>query len=603
MLKVTNLSKSFGTQVLFENAGFQMDRGDRLGLIGRNGHGKSTLFRLILGEDLPDGGQITRPNNYRVGHLEQHIRMTEKTVLAEASKGLQPGYENETWKVEKILAGLGFNPGESERDPTTFSGGYQIRINLAKVLVSEPDLLLLDEPTNYLDILSVRWLAGFLRKWPGELMLITHDRHFMDSISTHTLFIHRKQMRKVPGSTGKLLEQIRVEEEVHENARLNDEKKRKQEEKFINTFRSKASKATIVQSRIKMLEKRTRLEKLDNVANLGFSFRGAPFEAKVMLTVENLSFGYEADQPPLLTGVNLEIGKRDRIAIIGPNGRGKSTMMKLLAGELKPRSGQYKSHPQLKLGYYEQTHSHHLNPDRTVAEEIAEADPERDMRRARDIAGSMMFTGDQALKKTSVLSGGEKSRVCLGRLLIGPCHLLLLDEPTNHLDAESCEALMEALEKFEGAVVIITHHEGLLERVPDRLVVFQGGRHSLFEGTYPQFLRDVGWESEKGDSNFDSADNGGGAITKKEMRRLRAERLQSLAPLKAQVKEYEEAIEKAEMETETLKSSLAEACQVGDAPAIKEISVKLARLGETTVNLYQKLETATAEVESRENQG
>ena len=269
MLQVTNIEKSYGKQVLFDGVGFTVNPRERVGLVGRNGHGKSTLFRMILGEEHQDSGTITVPSGYTIGHLSQHIHFTEDTVLKEACLALPVNEDHidESYKAEAILHGLGFTNDDFDRSPSSLSGGYQVRLNLAKVLVSEPNLLLLDEPTNYLDIVSVRWLTQFLRGWRNEMIIITHDREFMDSVTTHTMIIHRCKMRKVAGSTSKLYDQILMEEEIYEKTRQNDEKKRKEVEQFINRFRAQATKASAVQSRVKALARHEKLDKLEEIKN------------------------------------------------------------------------------------------------------------------------------------------------------------------------------------------------------------------------------------------------------------------------------------------------------------------------------------------------
>jgi ATP-binding cassette subfamily F protein 3 len=354
MITVENLTKSFGAHVLFENISFKLNHRERVGLVGRNGHGKTTLFRIIAGEDGADSGNILIPKNYRLGYIRQHLDFKEDTVLAEGMRGLLPHEKDHHWKVEKILAGLGFSNEDLKRSPLEFSGGFQVRLNLAKVLVSEPDLLLLDEPTNYLDITSIRWIERFLNNWSHELMLITHDRSFMDKVVTHTIAIHRKKVRKVEGNTEKLYAQIAQEEEIHEKTRLNDERKRKEVELFISRFRAKARLANMVQSRIKTLGKMEKQDKLESIKALDFSFRSKPFQGKVALTVENLIFSYEADKP-LIKDFSVSIGAKDRVCVIGKNGKGKTTLIKLLGGILAPHSGQMTYNPNIVKGFYEQT--------------------------------------------------------------------------------------------------------------------------------------------------------------------------------------------------------------------------------------------------------
>src|SRR3990172_2950016 len=260
MIQANNLEKSYGRQLIFDDVSFTINPGERVGLVGRNGHGKTTLFRMILNEEHPDAGAIRIPNHYHIGHLSQHLKFTEQTVLQEACLSIPKTEDgrDESYKVKAILSGLGFASDDLELNPAALSGGFQVRLNLAKVLVSEPNLLLLDEPTNYLDIVSIRWLIQFLRNWKNELIIITHDRSFMDSVTTHTMAIHRCGIRKIAGPTENVYQQLLMEEEIYEKTRVNDEKKRNEIEQFINRFRAKATKAKAVQSRVKALQKKER---------------------------------------------------------------------------------------------------------------------------------------------------------------------------------------------------------------------------------------------------------------------------------------------------------------------------------------------------------
>ena len=496
MIKVENLSKSFADQVLFEDASFQINSRERIGLVGRNGHGKTTLFRLLVGEEHCSTGSITIARNYRIGYVRQHLKFTKDTVLQEAVQGLPEGEDHQHWKVEKVLAGLGFSPHDMQQNPHTFSGGYQIRLNLAKVLVSEPDLLLLDEPTNYLDITSIRWIERYLLNWPHELLLITHDRSFMDKLVTHTMGIHRKRIRKIPGTTDKYYTQLAQDEEVYEKTRVNDERRQKEVEQFITRFRAKARLANLVQSRVKLLEKMDKRDKLDTIKTLDFSFRSKSFQAKYAMYIHNLSFSYDP-QTPLIRDLSITVNPRDRICVIGKNGKGKTTLLKLLADTLTPNSGTITCSPTITKGVFEQTNIKTLVDSRTVVEEISFSHPGLDSQTAWNICGAMMFEDEHALKKISVLSGGEKSRVMLGKLLATPLNLLLLDEITNHLDMESCDALLAALDDFEGAVIMVTHNEMFLHALAQRLIVFQHDGAHVFEGTYQHFLDKEGWEDEE----------------------------------------------------------------------------------------------------------
>ncbi len=623
MLKINNLCKSYGGQILFEEVSFNVNPKERIGLVGRNGHGKTTLFRLILSLDSADSGSINIPKNYRIGYLKQHLDFTCDTILEEACLGLPEGQEHNAWRAEKILFGLGFSTADLNRPPSEFSGGFQVRLNLTKVLVSDPDMLLLDEPTNYLDIASIRWLERFLQAWKNELMLITHDRSFMDKVTTHTLGIHRKRVRKIEGNTAKLYEQMATEEEIYEKTRLNDEKRRKEVELFISRFRAKARLANMVQSRVKTLKKQEQKNKLDKIEALEFSFKFSPFSAKIMMDVRDLAFRYPGQSSHLFSGLNLTIAKDDRICIVGKNGEGKTTLQKLLAGALKPIDGEIRPHPLLKRGFYEQTNTAELDLNRTVEEEIAYASENCTHQMARDIAGAMMFSGSGALKKISVLSGGEKSRVMLGKLLVSPCHLLLLDEPTNHLDMESCDSLMAAIDAFDGAVVLVTHNEMFLHTLATRLVVFDRGRHTVFEGSYQRFLDDVGWESDDavrrrsvgkqiqvGESSAATTEGvgfkepGSAAPDRKTLRKKKAELVQQrsrkLKPLESRIVELEASIEEAEEEMGRLNKGLIDASTSGDSEQIADLAKKQRYLQVQLDGQYAELDRVTLDFEQQE---
>ena len=497
MLTVTNLSKAYGRQTLFEGASFQVPPGERVGLVGRNGTGKTTLFRILLGEEAADSGTVTVPAGYRIGYLAQHLRFGHPTVLGEAASAL-PSREDgtdETYRAKAVLTGLGFSEDEFHRAPVSLSGGYQVRLNLARTLLAGSDLLLLDEPTNYLDVVSIRWLRRFLCGWRGALLLITHDRDFMDGVTTHTMAIHRGRVRKMAGGTEKLYGQILQEEEIHEQTRKNDERKRKESEAFISRFRAQATKARAVQSRIKALARHERLEKLSEIRDLDFRFAEASFAGKWMMEVRDLSFGYEVRRP-LIEGLTFPVAKGDRIAVVGPNGRGKTTLLRLLAGELAPVSGVVEPSANVQAGYFGQTNVDRLHPGLTVEEEVRRANPSLTRTQVRTLCGAVMFGGGAAEKKVSVLSGGERSRVLLGKILAAPVNLLLLDEPTNHLDQESVDAFVEAVTAFRGAVILVTHIERVLSALATKLVVFDGGEVKVFDGGYRDFLDRVGWQAE-----------------------------------------------------------------------------------------------------------
>jgi ATP-binding cassette subfamily F protein 3 len=600
MIKISNLSKSFGEQILFSELTLNVERRERVGLVGRNGHGKTTLFRMILGEVEPDTGSVLIPKKYKIGHLDQSIHFTRDTVLGEACLALPREHRDQLWKAEKILFGLGFTAGDMEKSPELFSGGYQVRLNLAKVLISEPDMLLLDEPTNYLDVVSIRWLARFLSQWRSELMLITHDRSFMDSVVTHTIGIHRQRAKKIEGNTEKLYDQILKEEEVYEKTRINDEKKRKEVERFIEKFRAQKKVASLVQSRVKMLDRQQTMDKLEKIKTLDFSFSYAPFPAKIMMSVEDLFFAYEQDKP-ILDGFGIEIHDHDRICVMGQNGKGKTTLLRLLAGDLQPSEGSVSRHGRLKTGFFAQTNISTLHPQNTVVDEIQFADKGCLPQKARDIAGSMMFEGDDALKRIAVLSGGEKSRVMLGKILVSPYNILLLDEPTNHLDLDSSDSLLAAIDAFEGAVVIVTHNEMFLRSLANRFIVFDRGRIREYNRSYDDFLEEIGWELDERlrqrETETDTGKPQAPAMDKKALRQARArivqERSRVAGPLEKKVDQLEEKIESLEKGSAEALEALEAASVAGDGDAIAASSRRLEQAKQDIESAFDALEEAT----------
>ncbi len=497
MLKVQNLSISFGGQNVFNNVNFIVNDKEKVGLIGRNGSGKSTLFKILCGKLTEYDGDVVIPKGYKIGYLEQHLKFTEKSVIDEACLAL-PDYKKDAfWDAEKILSELGFSEEDKLRSPAEFSGGWQIRLNLAKLLISEPDILLLDEPTNYLDILSIRWLKKFLKNYRGALILITHDRSFMDEIIDHTIILHRGTSIMITGDTQDMYEKIATDEETYEKSRINEAKKREHVQKFINRFMFKASHARQAQSRIKMLEKQEVKDELSNIQDLDFEFRYKDFIGNSnMLEVEDLKFGYNPENI-LFNNLSFKVEKGDKICVIGKNGKGKSTLLRLIDGILKPLVGNVRINPKTEIGYFGQMNIDTLNPNNTVEEELQSVDKLIPKTNVMRVAGIMMFSGELAKKKISVLSGGEKSRVLLGKILLKTCNLLILDEPTNHLDMESCESLAEALLIFQGASIIVSHNEYFLNNIANKLIVFDDDRVIFFEGNYQDFLDKIGWKSEE----------------------------------------------------------------------------------------------------------
>lgn len=601
MIVFHNVTKEYGSRVLFQNISFKINPKERLGLVGRNGHGKTTLLRMIVGEESPDTGTISMPKNYHLGWVKQHYHFEQKTALQEAAQGLPEYSRDETWRAEKILAGLGFSEEMMAASPLRLSGGFQVRLNLAQVLLAEVDLLLLDEPNNYLDILSLRWLADFLRNWPGELILITHDRNFMDRIISHTLAIHRQKVRKIEGDTSKLYEQIAQEEEIYEKTRLNDEKKRKEMEQFINRFRAKARLGSLVQSRVKTLAKMEKKEKLAEVKNLEFSFSYKFIPAKLLLKAEGLTFGYDA-QRPLFKKLDFDVLPGDRICVVGPNGQGKTTLLKILADKLKADQGHITHHPETEAGYYEQTNVSSLVDHRTVLQEVEQSEENLSPQQARSICGAMLFEDEDALKKISVLSGGEKCRVMLGKIIARKVNLLLLDEPTNHLDMQSTDALLEAIDHFPGGVVMVTHNELFLHSLANKLIVFHRGKVEIFRGSYQDFLEKIGWDEIENElTSPHQGEQSDKKANKKALRKKRSEilsqRNKELKPLEQKSQRLEQEIAMQEKEYGELEKQLIQANHDNRGEDIRRLAQDMDRLNKSMDQGYQKLEDLTQKQE------
>jgi ATP-binding cassette subfamily F protein 3 len=596
MIQLTNISKNFASQELFNNLSFKLNSGNRVGLVGRNGSGKSTLFKIILGEETPDSGDVIIPKNYKIGTLKQHLEFSESTLREEVALALEDEMKYDVYRVEKILFGLGFVAQDLEKNPLSFSGGYQIRINLAKLLVTQPNLLLLDEPTNYLDIVSLRWLKTFLRAFEGEVILITHDRNFMDAVCTHTMGIVRKQLSVIPGNTHKFYEQLQANDELYDKQKIAQDKKVKELEEFIAKNKARASTAALAQSKVKQLEKMDLMDNLSFDSTLEFNFNFKETPSKIMLEVNDLSFGYIPDNI-LFKNISFNIKRGECLGIIGKNGKGKSTLLNTLAGELKQLSGSISSHPSVEFAHFGQTNIARLHPTATVTDEIHSANTKLSTQVVRSICGAMMFSGDSADKKVSLLSGGEKSRVMLVRILAREVNLLFLDEPTNHLDMDSIEALTKAIQNFDGAVVIVTHSEELLRRVCDRLIIFAKDDAEYFDGGYDLFLEKIGWEEEEQEEKVKAAPKSNNKENKKLKAELVRERNKVTSPLKKKVEKLEHSIMEIEELLEVNHQELIKISNSGDSSKLMELS-KLVSAQESEVEeKFELLETVQTELD------
>lgn len=599
MIELNNVSKYFGTRCLFDEVNFFINEKDKIGLVGLNGSGKSTLFKILAGLESIDSGNIRIPKDYKIGYLTQHINLTKDTILNEAISSIPQDEDgtDRTYLAKAMLSGLGFTDESLSLSPYKLSGGFQVRLELAKLLLTNPNLLLLDEPSNYLDIVSIRWLTKFLRNWKNELLLISHDRGFVNSIVNHTLGIHRKKILKIKGKIEDYEKVIREQEELYEKTRINQEAKIAHMQRFVDKLGAKATKAKAAQSRIKMIEKIERLDELQKIKTLDFKFKEEPLQGKTAMSASNLSFGYNNDNI-LIKDLSFILKKNDRIGIIGKNGKGKTTLLRLLLGELTPFTGTISTPPLAKISYFGQTNIERLDPKLTVEEEIWSVDPLMPRTNVRSICGLMMFQGDDALKQVSVLSGGEKSRVLLGKILVKPSNILLLDEPTNHLDLSSTDALIEATSKFNGAVLIVTHSENILRKLVNKLIIFQRDGILFFDGNYDEFLEKIGWEDEfiENETQKEVSQN-----SKKEARKQRADELtkrnQLLRPLRKEVEKIENEITQKEDKLKAIKEELLLLYTQEYTDKVKTLESDCAYLESQIEESFLKLEEANNKLE------
>jgi len=592
MIQLTNLTKSFGGQTLFRDINLKLTPNQKIGFVGRNGSGKSTLFKIILGEEEHDNGDASIPKNYLIGTLKQHLVFTEPTVREECSLVLPEDEQWNFYKIEKILFGLGFTMDDLDKDPMSFSGGYQIRINLAKLLATEPNMLLLDEPTNYLDILSLRWLRRFIREFVGEVILITHDRDFMDSVTTHTMGIQRKGLRLTEGDSYKYYATLELEDETYEKTKANQDKKRKDLEEFVARNKARASTAALAQSKQKELDKMDDMGELESDSNLSFKFNYSDTPAKVIFRADDIGFGYTPEEP-LFSNLTFAMEKGKRLAIIGKNGKGKSTLLNYISGELSKQSGTLSFHPSTKFAHFGQTNIERLNTKSTIIDEISSVSKDIGFAEVRSICGRMMFSGDLGDKKIEVLSGGERSRVMLGKIIGTPANLLFLDEPTNHLDMQSIDALADAIDGFEGSLIMVTHSEMLLRRLADALIIFHKGNAEYFDGTYDEFLEKIGWEGEEDLKPKKKKSNINHKERKKLRKSLTQKRNEERKPYTKEIKLCEEKIDATELLLVDKNKELESISNSGDSSAIMDISKEVGKLQQMIDELFERLEVAT----------
>ncbi len=679
MIQLDNISLAYGSRELFKNLGWHVKDGKRIGLFGPNGVGKTTLLNVMAGALHPDSGSVVVPPGKRVGYLPQEVEDSGSrlTVLEEALTAFSEIGELERemesvkntlehipdkgsaeyekalhrldaiqtelntrdshtvrYRSEKLLMGLGFEPDDLARPLDTFSGGWRMRVALAKLLLINPDLLLLDEPTNHLDIESIDWLEGYLKDFPGTVILVSHDQYFLDRMVDTIAELSMGHITEYTGNYSSYIEERKARIEIHRSAYENQQRKIKDTERFIERFRYKNTKAKQVQSRVKALEKLERIPPPPGDADaIHFNFPDPGRSGKVVLELSSFSKVYPNDEGGEISVFDsagpLTISRGDKIALIGKNGAGKSTLARMLLGS-EPFEGERKEGHNVEVTFFAQHQAESLNPANTILEELSSAAGGRSEVEIRTLLGAFLFTDTDVFKKISVLSGGEKSRVALAKTLLSPKNFMILDEPTNHLDIQSRGVLVDALNRYNGTFVVVSHDRLFLDRVSNKVWYAEKGKVVTYPGNYSEFRYHQGLR-ESGEGAAPASDNGrpatqemdaaGGPADKKPAlnKREEAERRNRLyrelaekgienmenwedlssGQLRTALKDLENKIHSSEEKKSELEDFLADPDNFKDAKRSEEVTREYGSLNDNLRKLYERWESVSAHLEGR----
>ncbi len=634
MLTISGLTYRIGGRLLFDGASANVPKDHRVAVVGHNGTGKTTLLRLILGELAPDGGRLEVPPAWRVARLAQEApdgdaslldtvlaadreradllsradAETRPDAIAEIQTRLADiGAHAAPARAAAILAGLGFDDAAQARPVGSFSGGWRMRVALAAVLFQAPDLLLLDEPTNYLDLEAAFWLEGYLKSYRHTLLLVSHDRGLLNRVPTAILHLEDRKLAFYTGGYDQFERARRADRERRAAQAARQETERARMQAFVDRFRYKASKARQAQSRLKALERMEPVVPLAADQVVRFDFPEPEPVAPPLIALEDASCGY--DGAPVLGGLNLRLDMDDRIAILGANGQGKSTLVKLLAGRLEPLAGRRVAPRRLRIGYFAQHQADELDLALTALDEARRAMPDAADTAVRSQLGRFGLSQQRAETRVGDLSGGEKARLLLALMSRTAPHLLLLDEPTNHLDIDSRSALIDALNAYAGAVVLITHDPHLIELTADRLWLVRGGRCRVYDGDLDAYRRLLAEDGARPGRAGGGGGGGGAAAAasdtaggKRERRRAAADVRAALAPLRQAVRAHERTVEVLTREQRTLEARLAETAQAGHGGeaiaalqiTLGEVTKRLTAAEEAWLDAAEQLETQAA---------
>lgn len=646
MIALNNISLNFGTRALFTEFSFRVSGKDRVAFIGSNGAGKSTLMKIIAGQVEPDEGEVITSKHTTVGYLPQdgiklvgntlydevysaagdineiqeeisdiemeiesfddHMSeeymdlLTEYTELQERF-ALLDGHKLKA-KIEKILLGLGFFHEDFTRLTDEFSGGWQMRIALAKLLLQNPSVLLLDEPTNHLDIESLIWVEDYLKSYEGSIILISHDRNFLDNLVGRIVEISMGKATEYTGNYSYYVSQKELRKEQIENQYKNQQRYIKQQERFIERFRYKNTKASAVQSRIKMLGKMEKVEIEDEESSIGFRFPPATHSGKISLEIEDLTKTYDGEKY-VLDGIDLIIERGEKIAFLGVNGAGKSTLSKIIAEKEAITSGKVKYGHLVDVKFYSQNQAEELDESKTVLEIMEMAATGEIQKNLRTVLGGFLFRDDDVFKKVKVLSGGEKSRLALAKMLIEPSNFLILDEPTNHLDMRSKDVLKNALKAYEGTIIVVSHDREFLDGMVDKVIEVKDKKIKTYLGDTTYYLmkkaeeKDLTSNSQRSitpdKKNTSSKDNYKKGI---ELKNRKKEINKILAPVKKKVSEIEEEVKKHESIIKLFEDKMSSPDFYDDADEVKKITKEYNDTKESLERIYENWEKESSKL-------
>ena len=650
MLALDNLGISYGPRNLFSGLNFTVRAGERVSLAGPNGSGKSTLMKIIAGIEHQDEGRIVKAKTVQIGYLPQEgVEIKGRTLMAEAESAFEdtlelqrqldeadealgvhhhdtPEYADalEAYgdlqirlehhdlakmkpRIERVLAGLGFSRADLDRLTDEFSGGWQMRIALSKLLLAEPGVLLLDEPTNHLDIESVVWLEEYLNTYPGAIILISHDRRLLDNLTNRTLAFEQGRVNLYNGNYSFFVRESRSRREQLERAAANQQKEIAKTQRFIDRFRASANKASMVQSRVKQLDKVERIELEDEDDEIGFKFPQPPQSGQTVVRLEQLAKSYDGVRN-ILQPLDFEISKGDRIAIVGVNGAGKTTFSKILAGVEKQTGGTRTLGHNVRIAYYSQDHADALDGTKTVLETIEKNSKGLSEAQLRTLLGCFLFRGDDVLKKVKVLSGGERGRLALANMLLTPSNFLILDEPTNHLDMRSQAVLQRALADYDGSYVIVSHNRDFLDPIVTKTLEFRSGQPpQLYVGNLSYYLEKKAADNARATAGpvaspvSVSRDSTGDSHNAKERRKQEAqrrqERLRVLKPLQDKLASIEGVIAKFEEEKAALIVNMTNADFAADATNMRVATARFAVVEHELEKTFSSWTKASEEVE------